>query len=153
MEEILKKFDLVPTDLYMIVAGALLFVVFWRTFGKLVVQPFATLIEAREQATVGADETANSKRAKAGELVASYEARITDERVKAMRIKFEAVNQAKTAAAKVVADAESVAQEKVKKARAETEKQLQTLRQQALREADGLAQIMADKARSAFSLN
>jgi len=152
MKEILKNFDLVPADVVMIVVGALFFVLFWKTFGKKVIEPFAALVAAREQATIGADETAGDLRRKSISLTEQYENRLTEERVKALRIKFDSVAQAKAAAAKVVGESEAKAQEVTKAARAETGRQLHTLRQQALRETDSLAQAMADKAKSAFAV-
>jgi F0F1-type ATP synthase membrane subunit b/b' len=152
MEEILKKFDLVPADVTMIVVGALLFVLFWKTFGKLVIVPFAELVAARERATIGADEAAHELHEKAKTLSEQYENRLTEERVKSLRVKFDAVANAKAAAAKVVAEAEAKAQEQTKSARAEIATQLHTLRSQALRETESVAQAMADKAKSAFAV-
>ena len=150
MEEILKKFDLVPADVTMILVGALLFVVFWKTFGKLVIVPFAELVAAREQATIGADETAHELHQKARSLSDQYESRLTEERIKSLKVKFDAVAAAKASAAHIIAEAEAKAQEQTKNARAEIASQLHVLRTQALRETEGVAQAMAEKAKSAF---
>lgn len=150
MEEILKKFDLIPADLVMILVGAVLFVIFWRAFGKGVIEPFAKLVAAREAATVGADKSADDMLRAAQAITEQYENKLTEERVRLLKIKFDAVAEAKATSAKVVADAEAKAQEMVKNARAEIQTQLHTLRQQALRETEGLAQTMAEKAKSAF---
>ena len=148
MEAILKQFDLVPTDLYMIIVGALCFVVFWQFFGNLVAKPFAALIQAREKATIGADVAASATHAKAAELRSQFEQQVIEERVKEMRSKFEALAKAKAESAAIIAESESKAQAIVQAAKVEAEGLLRTLRQQAVREADSLAQTMAEKAKN-----
>jgi F0F1-type ATP synthase membrane subunit b/b' len=152
MVEILEQFDLVPLDAVMIVVGAFVFVAFWSVFGSRVAKPFADLVAAREKATIGADESANQVRLKASEIEQQFENVVTEQRVKSLRERFEAVAKAKSAAAQVVSDAETEAQSIVKAARVEAQGKLRTLREQALGQADDLARALAQRAKDSVSM-
>lgn len=147
-----ELFDLTPSDVVMIPVGALLFVAYWRYFGAKVVAPFYAVVRAREEATTGADERAEESLEKSRTLLAEYDEALTEERVKAMRTKLEALSKAKDQASVILGAAEKKAQEDIRAARTELAARIRTLREEALREADGLATIMSDKAKSAFSV-
>ena len=147
-----ELFDLTPSDVVMIPVGALMFVAYWHYFGAKVIAPFYAVVRAREEATTGADERAVENLEKSRALLTEYEDALTEERVKAMRVKLEALSKAKDQADIILGAAEKKAQDDIRAARAELAAKLRTLREDALREADGLATLMSDKAKSAFSV-
>lgn len=147
MNEILATFDLVPIDAVMILVGAALFVVFWRTFGTRVVQPLANVVAERERMTVGADDHALSIKQEAQALREKFESQITEARVAALKKKFDAIATAKSEANSKVSLAQEAADRTLESAKKSAQARLHELRSQVAREADGLASAFTEKAR------
>jgi F0F1-type ATP synthase membrane subunit b/b' len=147
MEEILATFDLVPIDAVMILVGAALFIVFWRTFGTLVVQPLANVVAERERMTIGADDRATVIRQEAHELHERFESLVTDARVSALKKKFDALAAAKAEGNRRISLAQKTADHTIESAKKAAQARLHELRSQVAREADGLAAAFAEKAR------
>ena len=99
MTDLLKLFDLVPRDVPMIIICALLFVVLWKTLGKVLFGPYLALIEARESATQGSVGTSQDKLRQADTLVAEYNLKLNDSRQRLIQEKI-----SKTSAVKAEAD-------------------------------------------------
>ncbi|RIL10754.1 MAG: hypothetical protein DCC75_03695 [Proteobacteria bacterium] len=151
MEDLLKSFDLVPNDLAMIIFGAILFYALIRLLEKALFTPYVDLIEAREQATSGAEKTAKSNAQEAERTMTGYQARITDERVEAMRKKLSMLAAAKAEAAKIVEQAEAEAAEEIKKVRKDAADKLEALREASRREAENLAGAVLDRLKGAHT--
>lgn len=132
----------------MIPFGALLFVILWQSLARVVFNPYLKLLEARENATSGAVESSREKLAKAGELRTAYADQIAQARVEAMRVKLAAVAAAKKENGALVEKAEAAAQEALKQGRADIAREAGSLREQTLRDADGLADMIIDKIKS-----
>lgn len=128
MEEILRNFDLVPLDLPMILAGALLFVALWQLLDKEFFGPLKGLVEARENATSGAEHQAKQIIEQSENLIADYNRSIASARAEAARKRFDALSIAKQEASRIVAEAEAEAQEKMRAARAEFSAQASQIR-------------------------
>ena len=143
--KILKNFDLVPFDVLMIGVGAALFVVLWRVLARVFFIPYLTLVEAREQATSGADLAAGDMRKRAEQIRRNYENRITAARVEAVKEKLDAVQAAKREAARILDKAEGQAQETLRSARWDMGRKIGELRTEILREADRIAGQIVDK--------
>jgi len=145
METILRNFDLVPFDLAMIAVGAVLFVGLWQVLKVALFQPYLSLIEAREAATVGAEARARANDEKAANLLKDYEDKLMEERVAALKVKTEALIKAKAEAVRIIKHAEGEAQLHLEKVRQEIVKELATLEQSRAVQAEALGVMMADK--------
>ena len=148
MSEILKSFDLVPLDAIMIAVSAALFVVLWKTLGKALFEPYVALVEARESATIGANDTAYAERAKASALYEDYEQKLMSARVAAMEKKLSAISKAKEEADGLVEKAEDAAQELVRSVRWEMAKSVDELRTKAFGEVDALADMIVSRVKN-----
>lgn len=95
MEAFLKNFDLVPFDLVMIFAGALSFVLLWKTLEKNLFNPFLKLLELREGLTTGADSNAKTLQEKAASLEEEYSQQMLSARIAAMEKKLSTLESAK----------------------------------------------------------
>ena len=148
MESLLKNFDLVPFDVVMIVVSAVLFVVLWKTLGQVLFAPYLQLVEAREAATVGAEDTAKANHERAEALTAQYEEQLMAARVAAMEKKLSALAKAKAEAAAVVEKSEGAGQELLRSVRWEMAKKLDELRGQAFGETDKLADMIVERVKN-----
>ncbi|MBN8548543.1 MAG: hypothetical protein J0M12_04430 [Deltaproteobacteria bacterium] len=148
MESILKNFDLVPFDVVMIVVSAVLFVILWKTLGQALFAPYMSLLEAREAATVGAEDTAKSDLERAEALTAQYEEQLMAARVAAMEKKLAAINKAKAEASGIVEKSEGAAQELLRSVRWEMAKKLDELRGQAFGDTDKLADMIVERVKN-----
>ncbi len=148
MAEILKNFDLNLLDAQMIAVCAVLFVVLWKTLGKVLFGPYLTLVEARERATVGASDTAQAELAKAKAISEDYEQKLMTARVAAMEKKLAAVSKAKSEADSIVEKAEDNAQELVRSVRWEMAKKVDELRTKAFGEVDALSDMIVNRVKN-----
>jgi len=153
MESVLKLFALTVQDVQMIPWGALFFVVLWQALSRILFKPYLALIEAREAATSGAVETSRDKLAKAAELRSAYAERLNGARVDAMKGKIEKVAAAKKEGAQVVEKAELAAQDALKQGRADIARDARTLKDQSLRDADALAEMIIEKIKTGAGSN
>lgn len=148
MESLLKNFDLVPMDALMIAVCAVLFVVFYKTLGKVLFAPYLELIEAREAATVGAEDAAKADQQRAVEVTAQYEEQLMAARVAAMEKKIAALTTARKEASTIVEKAEGAAQELVRSVRWEMAKKLDELRGKAISDVDALADMIVQRVKN-----
>lgn len=134
-----KTFSLSDTDIVMILVCSFLFIMLWAALEKVLFAPFLSLVEAREGATVGAEERAVSYKTQAQELRIKYESLIYAARVEAMERKLTRISQAKTEASRIIERAEDEAQEALRKVRWDLVTNMKTIRAEALREAETLS--------------
>lgn len=148
MEAFLKNFDLVPLDVLMIVVCSVAFVVFWQVLSQVLWKPYLQLIDAREKATVGAQEGAHEDRARAEELKRQYEEKVGAARVAAMEKKFSLLENAKREAHTLVEKAEGEAQEHVRAVRWEIGSKMEDFQKRAAQEVEGLSRIIVERAKA-----
>jgi F0F1-type ATP synthase membrane subunit b/b' len=148
MESFLKNFDLVPFDVVMIAVCAILFVVLWKTLGKVLFAPYLELVEAREAATVGAEDGAKSDQARAQAITEEYEGKLMAARVAAMEKKLAAITKAKSEADSLVGKAEDGAQEMMRTIRWEMAKKMDEMRSKAFSDIDGLADMIVERVKN-----
>lgn len=151
MEATLKLLDLVPFDVVMIVVCALLFLCFWRVMEKHFFTPYLNLLEARETATLGAEESAISGMKQAEILKSEYENKIMQVRVAAIEKKLSTLDLAKKQAATILEDAEGEAQEQVRNVRWDLANKMTQLRQQAQSQVGSMADLICSKAKKPAS--
>lgn len=151
MESFLKNFDLVPLDLAMILVCALLFVCLWRALGAVLFNPYIRLIEARERATIGATEGANSDRQKAENLMQQYEQQLMNARIAAVQAKLAVVDNAKAQAGQIIEKAEAKAQEEVRSVRWELASQKDSIKSKSLAQVQALADVILTRVRNPVS--
>ncbi len=144
-ESILNNFDLVPFDVLMIAIWALLFVSMWKILGRVFFAPYLALVEARESATTGAEDSAATVRASAEQVRQTYADRLGQARVQAVTQRLAVVSEAKLKAAKILEIAEGDAQETLRAARWETAQKIDALRTEAFRDADRMAEQITQK--------
>ena len=147
MESILKNFDLVPLDALMIIVCALLFVVFWKALTVSLWQPYMNLIEARESATIGAQDGASTSRQQAVDLLNKFEENIGSARISAMEKKLSMLEKAKKEAHTIIEKAEGEAAESVRAVRWQIENSREEVQRRANQEIDGLARSIAERVR------
>jgi F0F1-type ATP synthase membrane subunit b/b' len=107
MEEVLKKLDLVPQDLKMILIMAVVFAVFWRVIGRGIIQKYLDLFEAREKNTTGATSNAEENLATAQKLLEECEKKLLAERAAILKSLEPKLVAARDSAAQIVAEAEA----------------------------------------------
>lgn len=109
MEEVFKKFDLVPQDLQVILIMAVVFAFYWKLLGSVVIKRYLNLFEAREKHTVGATEGAQENHAAAARLLEEYERQLVLERTAVLKSLEPQIIAAKAEAAKIIESAEAEA--------------------------------------------
>lgn len=109
MEEFLKNFALFPRDVVAIPLMALVFAIFWRVFGSVVIKRHLALYEAREKASVGARHGAEDNIAAASKLREEFEKNISAERVTIAKSLESKIINARAEAARIVESAEAEA--------------------------------------------
>ena len=138
-------FDLVRYDAGMILVGAVLFVVFWKALEKSLFGPYLKLIEQREAATSGAEQTAQEKIAKSDDLNRQYDSKLLEQRVTFMQAKLAALDRAKSEADQITGSASKAAQEKLSALRQEISAKVSQIKASSEREADALTEIIVQK--------
>ena len=145
MEEFLKTLDLVPFDLVMIAACVPLVILLWKSMERYLFAPYLAVVEAREQLTSGAIESAAQSVARAHELEVQYQNVISAARVSAVKEKSERLLRAKAEAAHVVSKAEDEAQEHLRSVRWELAQKIESLKSSAFKESDVIAGALFQK--------
>jgi F0F1-type ATP synthase membrane subunit b/b' len=84
MTAILKRFDLVPTDLWMIAFTVIVFILLWQTLGRLVFTPYLKFLAEREAVTVDAKDNISGRVEQLANLERDYQEQINRARVEAM---------------------------------------------------------------------
>lgn len=132
----------------MIAVSAVLFVVLWKTLGKVLFAPYLELVEAREAATVGAEDAAKSDHQRALDVTAQYEEQLMAARVAAMEKKLAALTIARSEASAIVEKAEGDSQELLRSVRWEMAKKLDELRSKAFGDIDALADMIVQRVKN-----
>lgn len=145
MEEALKVFDLTMIDAYMIGVVSILFVFFWRAMERVLFKPYLKLIEAREKATVGAEEEATAAYTQAEVGEREYDAKILEARRSAMEKKLAVLAKAKIEADKIAHDATAESEKILAAARGEIRAEADTARTQLNDQAQSLANDLVAK--------
>jgi len=151
MKDFLKTFDLTQTDAIMILVWLVLFVVIWKLLSRSFFLPYLKLIEAREQATSGANDRAQEKNRKADELQKEYEKRIFEEKVKVLNQRTQALSAARAAAQTTIEAAEKEAQNFTMKFRDELKSKMSAVERNIPTEAQSLAELLIGKVKKGES--
>ena len=151
MEEVLKYFDLVPADVWMILVGMVLFVALLKGLSSSIFAPYLNLVDAREDATLGAGKRARDNCEQADSLMREFELQIGQERQSALKARAQIVSDSKNEASRVVATAEQQAREQSQQVAREVQVQLEALRRTALDQAQQLGDLMAERTRNLAS--
>lgn len=109
MEQFLENFSLIPRDIVAIPLMALVFAVFWRLFGSIVISRYLALYEARERASVGAKSGADDNFETAARLNEEFEKKLAAERVEISQRLESRLQSARLEAARIVESAEAEA--------------------------------------------
>ena len=125
MTDILKIFDLTPSDAQMILAWAIFFFVLWRVLSALCWQPLLKLLEAREAATTGAVAKLHELQQEAEDLSRSFENEILKARIEAAKAKSAMVLEAKAKAQSLLSAAEQQASSSIKNAAEQSHREAQ----------------------------
>jgi F-type H+-transporting ATPase subunit b len=128
-----------------IVWQILLFLVLWLVISKVLFRPYMTLLEEREQKTVGADDDAYSLEHQAEQLRAQYQDTIANATAAGQKTKEAIVQDARQQREALLSDAREEAARILEQVRLEIQTQLARERDLAFREADAVAQEMASK--------
>lgn len=143
--KILKTFDLVPFDVLMIGVTVVLFLLLWAGLAKGLFLPYMALLAEREASTSGAEESAATVLKSADELRREYDAKLLEARVRTLKEKAAALDVTKQQAGEVVKKAEEDAQEILRSARWEMAQKVDATKAEAFRDADRLAEQIAQK--------
>lgn len=128
-----------------IVWQILLFLVLWLVISKVLFRPYMTLLEEREQKTVGADDDAYSLEHQAEQLRAQYQDAIANATAAGQTTKEAIVQDARQQREALLSDAREEAARILEQVRLEIQSQLARERELAFREADAVAHEMASK--------
>lgn len=145
MEAILKTFDLTLIDGYLIPVGALFFYILWKLLGKSLFMPYLALIEAREKATVGAEEDARDAENKINMHEEEYGFKISEARSQSVEKKLARIQQARVEAGRIISEAERKAEEQILKTRENLNVELEKARTNVFAEAENLAEELSIK--------
>lgn len=126
-------------DGYVIPIGAVLFVLFWQLMSRLVLKPFISLANQREEMTTGAEHSATAQEEKAESLIQQVETRLNSVRGELARKKVLALEEAKKEATRVVEEAQKAAADVVVKARKDIAERGASLRQTMASKVEDLA--------------
>lgn len=148
-EQLLKTFDLTNTDALMIPFGAIFFFLLYKFLAAKLFLPFMKLVEAREGATTGAEESATQSSKKAAEILSEYELALRDSRARVMEERDRVVGIAKKEASQFLDKARDEAEEILRSARWEMASSLDALKKSALAEGDRLVEAVVEKVKAA----
>jgi F0F1-type ATP synthase membrane subunit b/b' len=142
---ILELFKLTTQDGQMIVVGTVFIYALYFALRSALFKPLLRHVEEREGVTAGAVHTAGQMRQKAQALRERYDEGMLQARIAANKARNEVVADAKTAAGKVVAEAEAQAAKELQAGRHSIEGALQQAYQKAEGEATALAEALTSK--------
>ena len=153
MEALLKTFDLTLVDGYMIPVVSVLFVFLWRSLSKELFFPYLALIEAREQATLGAEKEAQEAQDRARNSREEYERKLGEARRAAIEQKLSLVHQARLEADRIRKKAEEEAQSYLLAVRKEIAREVEEAKKNAPRLAQELVADLLERVASSTVLS
>ena len=142
---ILDLFKLTNQDGQMIVVGTIFIYALYFALRSALFKPLLRHVEEREEVTAGAVHTAGQMRQKAQALRGRYDEGMLQARIAANKARNEVVANAKTAASKVLAQAEAQAAKELQAGRQAIQGALQQAHQKAEGEAKVLAEALTSK--------
>lgn len=145
MEGLLKTFDLEILDAQMILVCVVLFVIFWKTLARVLINPMIRLSEARQNATSGAEHNAVEIAQQAEALAAEYEKKLSAARGQAIQERLDAIKEANIKAEGIVKAAEQEAQQLTEKSRAGLKATLTEVEARLMRDADSMVDSIVQK--------
>ena len=145
MTDILAIFDLTPIDGWMILVSIGVFGLFLRWWQEKIFKPFLALFEAREKATVGSTEEADSLLEKATNDLKEFDQKLHQSHVDALQKKYALVDEAKKEAVSIVKKAEDESNKLVSEARTEIAAELTRARSELSSVVEELASDIVNK--------
>lgn len=130
---------------YSILLQMLLFVILWVVLTKVLFQPYVSLLEERERKTEGAQEESFALEEEGERLRVLYEEGIAKARAAGVAAKEAILQEVRQQREHLLNRARAEALEGLERARLEIRNQLSREREIAIREADIIAQDMAEK--------
>ncbi len=130
---------------YTVIVQAVAFLVFWFLLTRLLFKPFVGLLEERERRTEGVKAEAAALREEGERLLKEYEYAIAKARDEGRAAKEKIVQEGRQARERLLTQAREEAARMLEAVREEIEKELQKGQEIAAREAQAIAQQMAEK--------
>ncbi|TAJ88922.1 hypothetical protein EPO44_15310 [bacterium] len=130
---------------YTVIIQVVAFLVFWFLLTKLLFKPFVGLLEERERRTEGVKAEAAALNEEGERLLKEYEYAIAKARDEGRAAKEKIVQEGRQARERLLGQAREDASRTLEAVRAEIGKELKRGREIAAREAEALAQQMAEK--------
>lgn len=130
---------------YSILLQMLLFVILWVVLTKVLFQPYVSLLEERERKTEGAQEESFALEEEGERLRVLYEEGIAKARAAGVAAKEAILQEVRQQREHLLNRARAEALEGLERARLDIRNQLSREREIAIREADIIAQDMAEK--------
>jgi len=130
---------------YTVIIQIVAFLVFWFLLTKLLFKPFVGLLEERERRTEGVKAEAAALNEEGERLLKEYEYAIAKARDEGRAAKEKIVQEGRQARERLLGQAREDASRTLEAVRAEIGKELKRGREIAAREAEALAQQMAEK--------
>ena len=130
---------------YTVLIQVVAFLVFWFLLTRLLFRPFLGLLEERERRTEGVKTEAASLKEEGERLWKEYEYGIAKARDEARAVKESIMQGARETRERLLAQAREEAARMLEAVREETREELQRGRELAGREAEAIAQQMAEK--------
>lgn len=140
-----QNLSLTPADLSMIPVGMVAFFIFWKLMESFVFRPFLELHEKREEATTLALSGSEEVLINAQRIEASFEAQLTEQRIKFAQEKMDTLQKAKKEGERIIADKQMAIEEKALKEREESEQELLAVWKEALKDVESLSDTLAEK--------
>ena len=129
----------------MILAGIVLFTLLLKSLRNFVFLPYLALIEAREAATIGAEETAGNNQDQADIVLRDYRNQINEERASSMKTRAMLLSRTKADAEKIIENAEVEARQIARRVRSEIAEKTTAMRKISFQEAEKISRAMAQK--------
>lgn len=130
---------------YTVIIQVVAFLVFWFLLTKLLFRPFVGLLEERERRTEGVKAEAVALKEERERLLKEYEHAIAKAREEGRAAKEKIVQEGRQARERLLGQAREDASRTLEAVREEIQKELQRGWELALREAETIAQQMAEK--------
>ncbi len=130
---------------YTILFQIIVFLSLWFVLNKLLFRPFLALIEERERRTEGVKSEAASLTNEGARLRAEYQEKIEQARDEGYRVKESLLQEARHERERILSRAREEAATMLEKAKEEIRREMQKERDLSAREAENIAQEMAQK--------
>ena len=140
-----QYFQLTPDDLVMIPFGIVVFYAFWRVCKRVIFDPCLLLIEEREAATEGAENSANEYQQQAKQLREDYQDHFQKARAEALSKKQKSIVETKNKAGIEVEDALKKAEQLSKKAAESLQQEIEVIKNNALSDVDTMVNSIIDR--------